>query len=456
LNFYFCSLLIGLAGGVPIEDIFNLYDNNWASRIWTIQELALATKPIVMCGDSTVTWDRFFEFAKMMLPMIAHFSRNMEVIDDGMTSLSRWGSRNIGQSLAKIQRTTLARIDQNTLDTAERVQFNTWMGVTALTTFILLSRSNNCSDPRDKIYGLYGVLMEQFEHLPEVDYTIDPAKVYEDFTRAAMESTTKFWPAFVDFWQPELKSDLPSWVPDMESIYGFNIPTITLLTRAALNSTTPKPNATLQSELNLRTLQGSKSGSVALKGSAFTTITACGERWLAFEGFQADFSCFVSWILFWVNHKGLDIDNPSGQVVGGFFALGQFLLSGDPEKFRSLFEPVFTWLNELAAMNRRTFEPWLEKFSRDKIRLQFLQYVSTDLANSMLFSTSSGHFGKTFGHIEPDDTVALLAGSDWPVILRQEGENWRYIGSAYVQGIMNGEGWPRYINADDMETLVLI
>jgi hypothetical protein len=57
----------------------------------------------------------------------------------------------------------------------------------------------------------------------------------------------------------------------------------------------------------------------------------------------------------------------------------------------------------------------------------------------MLFSTLSGRFGKTFGHIEPDDTIALLAGSDWPVIHRQEGENWRYIGSAFLQGIMNGE-----------------
>jgi hypothetical protein len=44
---YFSCLLAGVAGGAPIEDIYNLYDNDWASRIWTIQELALATKPRV-------------------------------------------------------------------------------------------------------------------------------------------------------------------------------------------------------------------------------------------------------------------------------------------------------------------------------------------------------------------------------------------------------------------------
>jgi hypothetical protein len=58
----------------------------------------------------------------------------------------------------------------------------TWLRVNALTIFILLSRSNNCSDPLDKIYGLYAVLAEQFEQLPAVDYSRDNNKVYEDFT----------------------------------------------------------------------------------------------------------------------------------------------------------------------------------------------------------------------------------------------------------------------------------
>jgi hypothetical protein len=53
-----------------------------------------------------------------------------------------------------------------------------------------------------------------------------------------------------------------------------------------------------------------------------------------------------------VNHKGLQVDNPSRQVVGGFLALGLFLLSGDLEKFGKLFYAVFTWLNELASINR--------------------------------------------------------------------------------------------------------
>jgi hypothetical protein len=98
----------------------------------------------------------------------------------------------------------------------------------------------------------------------------------------------------------------------------------------------------------------------------------------------------------------------------------------------------------------------LEQFRTDRAHLDFLARVDVDMADWILFSTSSGYLGKTTGYPEQDDTIALLAGSEWPVILRQEGENWRYIGAAYVQGIMNGEAWPRDTNTDDMKTFVLI
>jgi hypothetical protein len=37
------------------------------------------------------------------------------------------------------------------------------------------------------------------------------------------------------------------------------------------------------------------------------------------------------------------------------------------------------------------------------------------------------------------DSVIALYGSRWPVILRQQGDEWRLLGAAYIDGIMNGE-----------------
>lgn len=60
------------------------------------------------------------------------------------------------------------------------------------------------------------------------------------------------------------------------------------------------------------------------------------------------------------------------------------------------------------------------------------------------------------GYAEDGDTVALLAGSDRPVILRQDEGRWRCIGSSYVHGITDGEAWPRDWAVEDIEGFALL
>jgi hypothetical protein len=39
------------------------------------------------------------------------------------------------------------------------------------------------------------------------------------------------------------------------------------------------------------------------------------------------------------------------------------------------------------------------------------------------------------------DSVALLEGADWPIILRRLNTKWQFVGPAFVTGIMDGESW---------------
>jgi hypothetical protein len=43
--------------------------------------------------------------------------------------------------------------------------------------------------------------------------------------------------------------------------------------------------------------------------------------------------------------------------------------------------------------------------------------------------------------MQQGDSVTALYGSKWPVILRRQGDEWQFLGAAYIDGIMNGEGW---------------
>jgi hypothetical protein len=91
----------------------------------------------------------------------------------------------------------------------------------------------------------------------------------------------------------------------------------------------------------------------------------------------------------------------------------------------------------------------------NKKRANAMESVSRVVEKSVLFKTTTGHLGKATGPLEESDTIALLAGSDYPVILRKAGDDWRYLGPAYILGIMKGEGWPQNANTDDMQTFVL-
>lgn len=66
-----------------------------------------------------------------------------------------------------------------------------------------------------------------------------------------------------------------------------------------------------------------------------------------------------------------------------------------------------------------------------------------------LFSLDSGYFGIGSERCREGDAVYLLAGSPWPMVLRDAGQKeaavnttYRYISAVRIQGVMQGEAWP--------------
>lgn len=97
---------------------------------------------------------------------------------------------------------------------------------------------------------------------------------------------------------------------------------------------------------------------------------------------------------------------------------------------------------------------------------RFLDHLSFSLKYESMFRDES--MFRTFNNqlgfclcstpIEPGDKVALVQGSDYPLILRPttyEGQScYTFIGPARITGMMNGELWPD--NVDEVEEIVLV
>jgi hypothetical protein len=298
------------------------------------------------------------------------------------------------------------------------------------------------------------------QDLPDVDYSRDKYGLYESFTVAAIKSTHKFWPALLPPWATNPVIALPSWVPDMNFQAENPISKIwTSLTEIPLQS------ATSDSRVNVDLLQDSKAGTITLQGKTFAKIVAKSQSWPKFEAQPFhDLQILVSWIRFSVSPE--DLAHPYDRDRGIFSSLEEFMVmillqSGQSahsvQTGRKKFL-VWDWLVQFPSesASQETLECWLRLFCSNKTRLKFLVKIGTSAAGSAMLRTSTGHLGRTYGCLEPGDTIALLAGSDVPVILRPEGENWHFIAPAYVAGIMNGEAWPQDGNTDELETFVLI
>lgn len=78
-----------------------------------------------------------------------------------------------------------------------------------------------------------------------------------------------------------------------------------------------------------------------------------------------------------------------------------------------------------------------------------------------LLVADNGKIGLCFAAIdvEKGDEIVLLAGSDFPVILRPvlgEEKYYRFIGPAVVHGVMEGEAWPVDVDVDRLPLFILV
>jgi hypothetical protein len=65
--------------------------------------------------------------------------------------------------------------------------------------------------------------------------------------------------------------------------------------------------------------------------------------------------------------------------------------------------------------------------------------------------------GTAFHQAMVNDSVALLEGSDDPVVLRPMGDKWTFVGPAFVVGLMDGEAWPDEDNiVEGLQDFILI
>jgi len=187
-------LHVPLLNKAETERIANLVSSAWFGRIWTVQEFLLSDRNVFRIGKvecSSLHFLRYFDIARGLIsrPDVQNFTMR--------TELSEF-------------RAVLS------LDSDDFPSF--------MERLVRLITLNNCTDPRDKVYGIMSYLKDVCPDFPlgDIDYGKPVSEVYESFTRSMIQATKNLWP--LEFIGSELrtrrhdtvdKGNIPSWVMDL-------------------------------------------------------------------------------------------------------------------------------------------------------------------------------------------------------------------------------------------------
>jgi hypothetical protein len=539
--------------------VIDLWSRKYFGRMWIIQELALNSRmSLFMCGQK-------------MVPR--------EVIQAASDFCMGYAG-NLAQILSRPRQETVYPLHITRNDVWERAyNINNLVELrgesTHLDTILDLARKSSVKDPRDKVYGLLGMVSPSLAQAIVPDYSKTVQEVYVQYALALLERCSRLdevlaWCAFVE------DGTLPSWVPDWNSPFGrYHIrwfrryfaagdtpPTwsfvegsqqlrcegipvdIVEATSSSLSESLPyreviksstlteihahppvMPNNNAQvgakSDTSWKRIQenirrrresmqkpvpktdpqrkpptlrsrpqhnatalarpigfGKYSSEAHLMKAMFRTLVHAHEMaqidgdltlvdWIEWDRLEYKDECDPAIQNFWSfgareKDVGRHEDEATPWKLFDRFRQTNANFSVLGYKFKDFFQnPERCGPQGLSA--GRGWGSSETKITRERAyqipntQWYNIRLATVGLAGRRLITTETGYLGLAPAESRPGDTVAILYGCNYPVILRPSGDGFKYIGESYIDGLTHGEaleGLRRGEYKEEMITLV--
>ncbi|KAF1847250.1 uncharacterized protein K460DRAFT_55871 [Cucurbitaria berberidis CBS 394.84] len=422
------------------EAFVSLFKREWFSRVWIIQEVAMAKEVQLTCGSQSASWDDFVKAYFFMNTL------NLIMPDPAGSTPS------------------LIRVHGVILSRESRVLHHT----RDLLGILLRSRSSLATDPRDKIFALLGLATNTGPDAMNfrADYTLDVQQVYTDLVlaiigfeqnldilgvpRKANTSPPETWPSWVPDWSTWDTTSMLN-CRERHASYAANDE---ILVRNAAGDTRAAPQVSSDKRL------------LGLEGNVFDEVTNVGAIYES-DDKLLDFNVWlIAFFKFWKDcTKALlhwesisearsgKLYPPTGEtmldaywqtITGGWQVGGHELSSSTYVKWDSYHRPAaslrrlvgrsiattsaYGWLTVGLCVCKQMYRPIPE-----------LGFDFTLATNRRFIRSKKGFMGLVPAETRSGDKIALFKGGGSPLIIRAHGENWELVGDSYVHGMMNAE-----------------
>lgn len=368
-----------------IRGLARLLDRPYWRRVWVRQEIAVAKEIIVLCGDRRLTWATFVDGCDR-LPM--------DLFEPFVAEVSAYTS-----SYYEI-------CDMDSL--REQVEAE---GYVAFAAMLLHAKTCEATDLRDKVYGILSLAPALVTEQLQPDYSLDYKVVYREATISELQTSGSL--AILSACEdPDQKSGLPTWVPDLES--DWKASTLKRRMEALKGIRLYNTDANSPTRLSLSKCRNK----LTLHGFHFDRIKALGGVWngdldtanevvrswqdLAMNALVPDFTTWVAFEAFW---RTLTADQELEVCRVNFvstFALHVALHIREDAKGGV---PRLD-LNFDFQLTEGKMSPYMEMF------------INT-MDGRQVFTTFGGRIGIGNGELREGDLLCVLFGAQAPFALRR-------------------------------------
>lgn len=457
---------------VDLNSIVALFDRDYWSRLWVVQEILHAKDIVVRCGFSWLPWDdymqasRLFQSEKVSLTKMLTVAQGRRDSTRFITSQHRLSPLQIliyhgPASISHIQQARELHADDS---------FSYFLHV------LRLSRTKLASDPKDRVYGILGILPQEIHDRLEVNYQLSIKQIYIDVVQILLDSGHMDVICEAIHFPPQISNaNLPSWVPDW-SYDPMSRSLASLPLSFSAGSREPPSFRFYKEHLAPPTrskllIAGVRIGTIDIHGMAVSTHSRAADYCMA----------FLQWRVLLLQRFGIDYgsgdDSEDNRRCRAASCEHQrrFCLTlslGQPARTDSAVAGVESvsketdWVRKCYRIFAETIKAQLPLLPIDEDLMAFAemggdmepevarQFLQDSFAKYMMGRcfciTDSGSLGLGSGAMAHGDVVVVPYGCSTPVLLRPEGyssenrdgwrtQEYRFVGDAYIHGYMDGE-----------------
>jgi len=341
-------------------------------------------------------------------------------------------------------------------------------GLTLLYVLMMPAMTLEATRPEDKIYGLYGVCKRLGFELPRPDYKKSLATVYTEAARAILRYDSDLGILAHVCESPGWELGIPSWVPNFSGSVRQWTPTnpphmpITFRTKSLVSGSSTRQHEYALDGQGLQ-VKGRRCSAISAAGlpwmtDATTTMYASAPMSDNVQVLESLLASLPSWVEVVQGRSDLPDEQRAMHILAS--ALIQDIIqpvSGQNlAAFAQNLATMVRWATwRTAERLGETADEGSPSMSDAVVGLLGLQALAATLNRLIgmqwktVFRTTDGRIGVGTHTLQNGDITAVLHGFSMVAILRPWGEWYRYVGPAYVDGIMNGEFWIRTSEMDD-------